>query len=66
MPTLPNPPVFHGHPKKDNLPVFLHDIKLWFRSVQGISSSKERLSGLLERAFTFQSQAHDWYESKKK
>jgi len=67
MPTLPDPPVFHGHPKKDNLPVFLHDLKMWFRSVQGISSSmsKERVSGLLERAFPFQSQAHDWYESEK-
>ena len=67
MPTLPDPPVFHGHPKKDNLPVFLHDLKMWFRSVQGISSSmsKERVSGLLERAFPFQSQAHDWYENKK-
>ena len=27
--------------------------------------SKERVSGLLERAFPFQSQAHDWYESEK-
>jgi len=56
MPTLPDPPIFHGHPKKDNLPVFLHDLKMWFRSVQGISSSmsKERVSGLLERAFPFQ------------
>jgi hypothetical protein len=63
--SLPDPPVFHGHPKKDNLPVFLHDLKMWFRSVQGISSSmsKERESGLLDRAFSFQSQTHDWYES---
>ena len=65
--TLPDPPVFHGHPKKDNLPVFLHDLKMWFRSVQSISSSmsKDRVSCLLERAFSFQSQAHDWFESEK-
>jgi len=67
MPILPDPPVFHGRPKKDNLPVFLHILKMWFRSVQGISSSmsKERVSGLLEKAYPFQSQAHDWYESEK-
>jgi len=67
IPTLPDPPVFHGHPKKDNLPVVLHDLKMWFKSVQGISSSmsKERVSDLLERAIPFQSQPHDWYESKK-
>jgi hypothetical protein len=55
MPTLPDPPVFHGHPKKDSLPVSLLDLKMWFRSVQGISSSmsKERVSDLLERAFPF-------------
>ena len=67
MPTLPDPPIFHGHLKKDNLPVFLHDLKMWFISVQGISSSmsKEKVSGLLERAFPFQSQAHDWHECEK-
>jgi hypothetical protein len=65
MPTFPDPPVFHGHPKKDNLPVFLHDLKMWFRSVQGVSSSmsKERVRVLLKIAFPFQSRAHDWYES---
>jgi hypothetical protein len=55
MPTLPDPPVFYEHPKKYNLPVFLHDLKMWFRSVQRISSSmfNKRVSSLLEKAFPY-------------
>jgi len=71
MPTLPEPPVFSGS-DKDDLAVFKHLLKMWFLDVRSNTplsvdgeTMKTRVSGLLEKAFPFHSEAHEWYVSKK-
>ena len=64
MPFLPDPPVFYGEAGKDNMPAFVHELKMWCGAVScnSVSLNKVKLSGFMSRAFPYESQAFEWYE----